>query len=506
MLHGKVLETLAAEVEQETTPEAITEAIVGWKFPHRLRDVVSEVSRELSEIEERRVMLTGEKARDMYALVRGKLTEKLQGVRFVRNIPESLTVTAQEIAPELVSQRETLGTVEIPGVGRRLPQKQHARFGFDQVPTVALSVEEFRQVESWPLPKVYPVLSELGDREQLDYSLQRAMEAPEAERLGALRAFFAQRWLEFQRGNYPKDVPITSPRQADLPQTPAPVEWGFDLLTGEPFTAYPALTKRSRYGSEEWMFCWHTDAAQAAKADTEARREAESYITARRLEAELAASAKAVELPAPVPAPYAAPTYTPEEILAMAGFTSDQYRIRTDVGYWYSRGWSGRRDPYDGEWCEGRGSSGCFAQKANDGVWEIGQSGLTHLFEGGSVGDYQWQAFAKPVLAEMGAGEKIAAIQAELQAKLEASQEAYRANVRTLARALQALPAFASLSSDMQAKLSGLASVSSGTPKVDEAELRLEWANMRGSRRARLWPTGADISGSWEPRATPTTG
>ncbi|MFA5812893.1 MAG: hypothetical protein WC862_00005 [Patescibacteria group bacterium] len=485
MLHGKVLETIETAVEQEPGAEKIAEALTGWScsFDHRLHEECKTVASELHDLESRRVIFSGENTRDMTALVRGKLSEKLQGVRFVRDIPESVTVTAEEVAPELVVQAETLGTIEIPGLGRRLLTRQYVKH--DQrrsnTPTVMLAAEEFRRITAWPFgDRVYPALAGLSSS-QFSWTLREILQSPEAERLGKIREYFSRKWLDHERSsNRPRDEKVTNPLEADPPTTPSPVVWGNDLITGEAFTAYAALYHdvrgaKGRIVDSGWSIRWYDDADEAAKTDAEARREAGSYITARRLEAELTANAKAVELPVAVPASYVAPSHTPQKVLAMAGFTSDQYRIREDVGHWYSRGWSGGRD-HDGEWYDGCSSTGSFVRKGDDGVWEIGQSGPQHLFEGGSVGDWNQRAFAQPVLSEMGAGEKIATIQAQITADREASEESYRAAIRSFVSALQALPAYASLSSDMRAKLDSLASISWGTPSIDEAELRLEWA------------------------------
>ncbi|HEY4493818.1 MAG TPA: hypothetical protein VJB95_00055 [Candidatus Paceibacterota bacterium] len=310
LLHGKVLKVLETELEQEPGAEKISaEMIRGafWaSFKHRLCEECDALTRKLTELEGRRVLLSGEKTRDMVALVRENVTVKLQAanVRFVREIPADLTVTAEEIAPELVAGMDTLGTIEVPGLGRRLPKKQHASFGFgDEVPTVELSIGEFRMVEAWPLVKVYPVLTELGyARDQLDYGLRSAVEMPEAERLEKVREFFAERWTKIQRSqNFPKESKVGSPREADLPATPEPVEWGYDLITGATFTAYAALRKSGGY-AEHWEFQWIESPEDAAKADAEARQEAESYITARRLESELTADVVSKPLPAAVPA------------------------------------------------------------------------------------------------------------------------------------------------------------------------------------------------------------
>ncbi|MFA6131052.1 MAG: hypothetical protein WC730_02230 [Patescibacteria group bacterium] len=486
MLHGKVLDTLAAEVEQIPPTEKLAESLTAtWgRFDHPLQPVVEAVRTELYELEGRRVVLTGEEARDMNALVLEHLGRKLvaAGVRYVRDVPASLTLTAAEVDPELVAARDNLGTIEIPGVGRRLATSQRGELNFGRpVVTVKVTAEEFRAVTAWPFPTIYPVIGEIGEGYgQLNYRLEEAVESPEAERLGKLREHFAQRWLDAQRvKNYPQDVKVADPHEADAPVTPEPVAWGYDLMTGETFTAYAALVHdvrgaKGRIYDDGWRIRWFDNAAEAAEA--KGRREARSFETARRIEAELTAEAEAVELPAPVPAAFVPCAPTAAEILGLAGFTPGQYRVREDVGHWYSAGSRGGRDD-DGKWYGGASPSGHFAEKARDGVWEIGQTGLSHLFEGGQVGEYRREAFVQPVLAVMGAGEKIPAIKAKITADREAAEEAYRANVRRFIEALRAEPAFASLSPETQAELTELASRDWGIPSIEEEKLRREWAN-----------------------------
>lgn len=110
-LHGKVLDTLEAELEQEPGAERIAAALTGWSCPfaHPLHEVCRRVIDELAALEQRRVMLSGEQTRDMTALVRERLAEKLRDVWFVRNIPAGFLFSASEVAPELVVQAETLG-------------------------------------------------------------------------------------------------------------------------------------------------------------------------------------------------------------------------------------------------------------------------------------------------------------------------------------------------------------------------------------------------------------
>lgn len=313
MLHGKVLETLQAEIEFDVPMDVLVKQMSDrYAHPrHPLCEKSGEVWSDLYELENRRVMEEGGSARDVKQFITAFLTEQFISLGYKRmaQVPADFIITAEICCPELIARRDTIGTVEVPGFDRRLPKMERTQFGFgDAVRTVAFSIEEFRQLESWPFDKVYPMLIELGDAyHQLDYGLRDAIAAPEAERLTKIQGYFSRRWTEFQRNhNRPKDEPTVNPLESDPPATPAPVVWGFNLLTGTLFTAYAALVHRvvggkGRILDTGWSICWYDDPSEAAKADAGGRREAESYITARRLEAELTANAPAVPFPAAIP-------------------------------------------------------------------------------------------------------------------------------------------------------------------------------------------------------------
>lgn len=178
-----------------------------------------------------------------------------------------------------------------------------------------------------------------------------------------------------------------------------------------------------------------------------------------------------IDLAAILPAPFKAPTHTQEEILAMAGISADQYRIREDVGYWYSPGVSPRSDTVDGRQTDGTSSSAAYAQRAKDGIWEFGAGGISRLLEGDYLGDQYHLAFARAVLDEMGAGEKIAGIQAWLVAELDQAQADYCARVQEFTQALQAHPAFDCLPSGMRERVKNLAD-----PQQIAGEIQVEWA------------------------------
>lgn len=383
-----------------------------------------------------------------------------------------------------------LDHVEVPGLGRRPVVREQSRFWAPTglVSTVSLMATEFRLLKGWPWTDLFPVLPEMGPAwDQLDHPLERAVKSSEEERLGKIQVWFAGQWLEVQRReNHPQDQKVADPRVADLPATPAPVMWGRDLLTDEAHWAYPALvhsvySQRGRIVDSGWVIRWFGDAIEASQLDAQARKEAESYITARRLEAELTANIVVGKLPVAWPAPYVAPGHTPEEILAVAGFTPDQYRIREDVGYWYSPGSPVGRD-LDGEWDRGRPATGSLTRQIEDGSWEIGQTGLADVLRGAVIGTWNNQVGVKAVVAEMGAGDQIPAIQARLAAELEQAQENFRISVREFVGALQASPVHASLTRAVQDKLTKLVAMADnpewGLPKLEELkdELELEWA------------------------------
>lgn len=493
MLHGKVLEVLQPAVEQEPGAAAVGEKLTGLfcPFEHRLADQCREICEDLSALENRRVLLSDETAREIPALIRERLTEKLSavGVRFVRDIPADMTITAEEIAPELVRDRETLGTVEIPGLGRRSPERVRT-FLRQTVFAVWLAVEEVARIKAWPLPTCRPVLHEVDSQayNQLkDASSFDDVAKPELtaeERWHLHKEELAKRLLTRQRvTKHPKAESVADPRQSDPPPTPAPVVWGTDLRTGERITAYAALVHnigacKGRISDRGWEIRWYDDADEAAEADRKARVEATSYVEARRLEAELTARAGAVEFPVALPT-YTPPTFGYREILSLAGVAECQYRVREDVGHWYSEGWEGYRSRTDYEWVDGKPSTAQLTQ-LEDGVWVIGQTGLTHLFEGVSVGTYRREAFALPVLQEMGvAKENIQATLNHMAGERSKTEANFRAQVRKFVEAIRRSPVFACLPSGLQAKVVELVDVNIDwrlpDPAAVEAELRSEW-------------------------------
>jgi len=275
VLHGKALEILDAELEQVPDTTELAKAIAERSFSHRLTNVLQAVIHELKKLEERRVMFaTTEKERNVFALVVEKLAQKLResGVVYARDIPDDFTLTAEEVAPELVLGRDEFGYVEVPGVGRKLVKKLQTGPMFDKTLAIELTICEFRKLESWPFAGIYPAIPELGDvNSQLSYGLTLRITAPGAERVAKISEFFSDFWRNSQRSsNRPKDFEAENPAE----QTPKPVVWGFELMTGEPLVAYPALTQnsgRSRIASE-WVIRWYDSQGEASTHETESRR------------------------------------------------------------------------------------------------------------------------------------------------------------------------------------------------------------------------------------------
>jgi hypothetical protein len=168
----------------------------------------------------------------------------------------------------------------------------------EKCPVVDIPLAELTQVTDWPHNGIGIRVTELGDsfvwepscelRELLFWTGD-----PEVRRWPAILGSFARRWEQVQRRrNYPKDAEVVDPRKADPPATPEPVVWGTDLVTSEQFIAYAGLIREGRPGcyEERWRIKWYDSQEEAARIDTAARQEVESYITSRRLGAEFASA------------------------------------------------------------------------------------------------------------------------------------------------------------------------------------------------------------------------
>jgi hypothetical protein len=314
VLHNKVIQILEPELEQAPGAETLVEAVVSGLFPHRLNQMISEIVTELSELEARRILLSGEPERDIPKFVREYLTGKLKelGISYARQIPESLAITSQDIAPELISGCESLGMVGVSGLGNRLPIRRFVSRGNGrEVLTIELTIDEFRSLKTWNLPNIYPVIPEIGwYMEQLDLSLIRAVEGAESERIFRIREIFRNFWYEAQKSrNEPSSYEVENPMETVLPK---PVVWGFDLMTGEDLVCYPAIV---RYAigkrSFTWRVMWYFSKLEAERMRSLAQH-ALSQMT--REATKVTGQRAQISTPAPEPAPDPVPEPAPEPV------------------------------------------------------------------------------------------------------------------------------------------------------------------------------------------------
>ncbi len=227
----------------------------------------------------------------------------------------------------------------------------------------------------------------------------------------------------FRSNDLDSDKKIASPRVADLPELPP--------AKGH---QYPAICHDVTYRKgvkmdHGWKIRWFYNLEEASRVDAEARREAERFYIARQIYKKNTAEAKPANLPV-VPPKYNPVKKTPQEILAMAGFSEHQYRVREDVEHWYNPKESGWRDPDEG-WVAGRPASARLAYKNKDGVWEIGTTGLQDLMETMPIKD----AWALSVLSEMGADE--AQVKASLDAEIEGEKKIFAEEVSAFVGAIR---------------------------------------------------------------------
>lgn len=183
-------------------------------------------------------------------------------------------------------------------------------------------------------------------------------------------------------------------------------------------------------------------------------------------------------LPIPCPEPYVPPDHSANRILALAGFTPDQYQIDETIPYWFSdrvRA-SNRITESDEARDYGMDARAAYAVRTGE-TWTISQGGLSHLLSGKFVGSPREGAFAEPVLAAMGAKDKIPELQRELAEEQSAWEDAYRTRLQQFIRNLQRFPAYRSLSPSTQDALSRILSTTEGVPHFDEKQLREEWSN-----------------------------
>ncbi|MEI6498586.1 MAG: hypothetical protein WCO23_01360, partial [bacterium] len=279
MLHGKVLETLETGLEQEPGLALIVETMFGYGFEHPLKSQLAAVLCDLRELETRRLVFEAGSPRDFVAEIKKLITTKLEAsgdVRRVSEIPVDITVEAEEIAPELVAQCETLGTVEIPGVGRRRAVLQSTQNKSGNTPVVTVDLEEVHQITNWPFTNIDLRVKEIDGSGPFNGSHWSAPIFQEGEnRWPAILGEIEKSWVRVQRDrNYPKEMLTGDPVENGIPALPEMVKWGEDF-SGQAFVTYPGYENHWRVG---WRITWFEDAEEASSHDFVARQKAAYLI------------------------------------------------------------------------------------------------------------------------------------------------------------------------------------------------------------------------------------
>lgn len=495
MLHGKVIETIEAELEQEPGLEKIAQAIIAGDVDHPLCEICRPILNELFELERRRVLLSGEEVRSVSALISDTLVAKFQaaGVRFVRDIPDDLTITVVEIAPELVAQAETLGTIEIPGLGRRLTQRLK-RF-MSETLVVELTAEEIRQVTAWPFPDISPVVREFGDTFSQADSVDRILrEATEAERWQRLQEWLADQWVRHCRcDSYPKEVAVADPREAEPPVL-APVVWCVGLFDNAQHIAYPALVQGGarQANPSGWSIRWFDDPDEASRIDKEGRHKTASLVEGVRLERELVASAvPTAELPIPLPSAFAPFVTTLPEVMRRLGFKDGQFRIEGDGPTIVCV------EPEESYFSELRGYSVVLRSAKYATRWWRKEGEVIVVFANTTISRLLYDSviyYEPSVASQLGVTkEKIQDAQDWLAGECKKAEEAYHSSVHAFIERLQGFLAFASLSAEARQKVFGLPD-GLDIPESDVKYLCQEWAK---AETLAHWVESGEILTNW---------
>ncbi len=479
MLHGKVLETIETSLEQAPGTTLIAEAMLGYGFEHPLKAQLAAVLHDLHELEERRISFETGQAKSFAEEVKTLLVAKLEmaGVRRVSEIPAGLTITAEEIAPELTAQRETLGTVEIPGLGRWPVLRRRDFMGFK--PYVAVTLDDVRQITNWPFTNLDLRIEEV-DGNSWDGSHWSAPIFQEGDdRWPAILKGIEEKWVHVQRSsNWPKDSLTGDPCETGVPILPDMVKWGEDF-SGQTFFAFPAYSEKATvwvvppkpsygmggggYNQKGWGIKWFNTAEEAVSHNAEARYHAEDLIRQKRLEDETQKAAEGKQFPLAPPEMAEFMTPTLAEIMEHLGFKPGQFRIEAHEpriihhpgvftggeGWLYDDRGSGpdRNDSWSESWNET-----FLWEKDDDGVLVIYQSAtLSHLMGSDWYDSGRCECVAN---RELGVTkDTILAAREWIRGEQEKVVEENRCRIRVFLEAVRELPAYACLPKGLQEKL-----------------------------------------------------
>lgn len=342
MLHGKILETLETEIEQDVPMELLVKQLSDrffHSFSHPLQQKCGEVWTELYEIEKRRVLDEGGTEENIGGFISAYLARNLEAleVKRVADVPSDFVITAELVMPELVALRDNFGKVQVPGLGWKPVVELNYRerdIHFVKIrAAVELTPEDLKQVTEWPFTDL--VIRVAGIESMNWYYSEPLFQAGE-NRWQQILDKICTRWLEQQRNaNYPKEMSVTDPKEVDPPTTPEPVIWGNGLIDDQAHTAYAALCHvvtfgKGRSSDRGWSIRWFDSQAEAEQCDMAARGEVYTFTYTRNLLAQLAAEAQQVDLPVEVPV-YTKQEPSVESIALKLGLTPEQYEGITAI-------------------------------------------------------------------------------------------------------------------------------------------------------------------------------
>ncbi len=476
MLHGKILETLETEIEQDVPMELLVRALsdrFSYSFRHPFQEKCGEVWTELYEIEKRRVLDEGGAERNIGEFISQYLTRNFTALdmRRVADLPSNFVITAELVMPELVALRDNFGKVQIPGLGWKPVLELNYRerdIHFVKIrAAVEFSPEELKQVADWPFTDL--VIRVAGIESMGWYYSEPLFQQGEG-RWQQILEKICTRWIEMQRsGSYPKVIPVANPSEVDPPATPEPFVWGNGLIDGQAHTAYAALHHAVSFGKGRssdrgWEIRWHDDRAEGEECDARARDEVYTFTYTRNLLAQLAADAPFVNFPIEVPK-YTKQQPSREDVLAKLGFSQEQYRFEGEgpvrkvvegAGYFSEVRQQWRKIESD--------------RIVTNWFW-LDNSQIV-LYANITIQDLLGSA------RQIGAPEDtIQAVERWLKVYQEEREEMHRTAVGQFAKSLTAQPAFACLSFETQEKITDLSERTFGTPDLSKlhAALAVEW-------------------------------
>lgn len=165
---GKVywIEDLAepGETPRSTTAELLVDQVIGSNEHHSLGRQFARIRKEVQELcHKERLGLPHGKRRSKedqnnweYDLIRQAFLERIKRLGSVRGsqLPEELAVTTAQLLPDQWERRDSLGKIEIPGLGIRDLKWSSDKIASTAWRTVHMTNEEVALVTAWPYTDV----------------------------------------------------------------------------------------------------------------------------------------------------------------------------------------------------------------------------------------------------------------------------------------------------------------------------------------------------------------